>query len=254
MNALIVGSDKTPILRYLPDRFLLIDDGPIIDQLRVRARQFDVTKHTFNPLKDMTYRKARDFADVLDAVFPEGESTLTARRSRYQILRALLSKPRTLDTLVSDTKDTEDAYQKVQTLLLSPVLKRVLNTPSLRFPFTGTITVRLDRAELGDFDAFVLGNLIISQYQGPVVIPDFGFYACGFHTALIRQDRLIAGVTSFDEVPSLRSQLLQIETKVGSRCTLDDAETLARYAGVPKIPEGPYRDFIERNIRPASQS
>jgi hypothetical protein len=50
MNALIVGSEKDRILDYLPDSFLIIDDGPIIDQLE-KGRTFDVETDSFNPLK-----------------------------------------------------------------------------------------------------------------------------------------------------------------------------------------------------------
>lgn len=250
MNALIVGANKQPLSKFLPDKFLVIDDGNFIDALDLPERKsivrFDVAEHSFNPLKDMDYRRAREFVAVLDAVFPEGESTLTARRSRFQILEALLAKPKALSRLIADTKDTEDAYQKIQTLLLSPVLERVLDNPT-NFSFKGTIVARLDRALLGDFDCFVLANLLISQYPGVVVIPDFGFYATRFHVSLIRQNRLIAGIGSFDELPHMKHHLVQIERKLGSRCTPADADILATYSGI--LPgTNAYNDFVERNI------
>lgn len=237
MNALIVGSRKTAILEHIPDGdFLLIDDGPIIDQIdqiHRRARLFDVAKHSFNPLKDISYRKAREFISVIDAAFPEGENTLTNRNARFQLLTALMESPTRLDRLVSDAKDTHDAWQKITTILLSPVLNAVLNgSPRLSFPFTGTILARLDRAALGDFDCFVLGNLLIAEYPGTIVIPDFGFYAHQAHKALIRQGRLVAGVNFLDEAPQLRNALLLIETKVPSRSTIDDAKTLAAFSGL----------------------
>ncbi len=35
MNALSVGSNKEPLLQYIPnENFLLIDDGPFIDEVR----------------------------------------------------------------------------------------------------------------------------------------------------------------------------------------------------------------------------
>jgi hypothetical protein len=253
MNALIVGSDKEPLLQYIPpDRFLIIDDGPIIDALDMPERRsttvFDVREHSFNPLKDMSYLRAREFVDVLNAIFPEGENTLTKANATFQILEALDGKPRKLAELIKDSKDTRYAYQKIQTLLLSPVLENVLTRPT-NMSFKGTIIARLDRAVLGDFDCFVLANLLISQYPGTVVIPDFGFYACPFHTSLIRQGRLVAGITSFDEVPKLRNQLMQIGTKVGSRCTPEDAKTLALYAGILPNTNG-YNDLIESMINP----
>lgn len=255
-NVLVIGSDKEPLLQHLPDRFLLIDDGPLIDALDMPERRsvtiFDPAVHSFNPLKGMTYLKAREFISVLDAIFPEGENTLTKKNSSFVLLNALLSKPRKLDTLITPSKDTQDAYQKIQTLLLSPVLENVLTKPT-NLSFKGTIIAQLDRAKLGDFDSFVLANLLISQYQGPVVIPDFGFYACRFHSSLMRQNRLIAGVSSFDEVPGFKSQLLMIEEKIGSHCTPDDAKVLALYAGIPQG-TNEYNDFIARCIRPTSDA
>lgn len=254
MNTLIVGADKQPILKHLPEQFLIIDDGSLIDALDLPKRRavtiFDPAKHSFNPLKDIDYRKAREFVNVLDAIFPEGADTLTKRYSNFIILQALLNKPKSLDGLIELKKETMDAYQKVQTLLLSPVLERVLNH-STNMSFKGIIIARLDRAVLGDFDCFVLANLLISQYAGTVVIPDFGFYACKFHSSLIRQNRLIAGLNSFDEVPAFKSQLLMIDTKMGSHCTPDDAKLLALYAGI--IPgTNAYNDFIDASIRPTA--
>lgn len=250
MNRLIVGADKSPILQHLPERFLFIDDGPLIDRLTLPKRRavtvFDPAEHSFNPLKDMTYHRAREFMAVLDAVFPEGSETLTRRYSNFFLLRALLSSVEKLDRLIPEPakKDAaaQDAYQKIQTLLLSPVLEPVLNRPT-NMSFKGTIIARLDRAVLGDFDCFVLGNLLVSQYDGPVVIPDLGFYQTRFHTSLIRQDRLIAGINSFDEVPERRNQLLLIRDKEPSQCTAEDAKVLALYAGL-EPGTNRYNDFI----------
>lgn len=255
MNALIIGSNKGPLLQHLPDQYLLIDDGPLIDALDLPARRavtvLDLAKHTFNPLKDMDYLRAREFVDVLNAVFPEGESTLTRRYSNFVLLNALLGKPKRLGSLISqpDRKDTAalDAYQKVQTLLLSPVLERVLNRPS-NMSFKGTIIARLDRAKLGDFDAFVLANFLISQYRGPVVIPDFGFYACAANEHLIRQDRLLAGINSFAEKPALLTQLSRFKTVIGRRCTIEDAVELAKYQCAALPNTDAYKDFIDARI------
>jgi hypothetical protein len=250
MNTVVIGLTKAPILEHLPEEFLIVDDGTTIDRIKRRARRFDVEKHAFNPLKDMTYQRARAFLDVLNAVFPEGENTLTKRNSNFVLLKALLAEPRMLSELVPkpNPKDTGalDAYQKVQTLLLSPVLERVLET-GLSFPFTGTILAKLDRATLGDFDCFVLGNLLISLYPGPVVIPDFGFYAHKGHMALIRQNRLIAGVSSFDEVPRFKTELLLVENKIASKCTPADAEILANYAGL-RPGSNAFNDFVDGAI------
>jgi hypothetical protein len=107
------------------------------------------------------------------------------------------------------------------------------------FGFSGRNTkvfARLNRAELGDDDAFVLGNLLMFRFKGQVIVPDFGFYGRQHHIALIRQKRLIAGVTTLSEIPrSLQQALLTIPHKTASRATYEDAATLANYRGeVPR--------------------
>jgi hypothetical protein len=255
MNVLTVGTNKAPLFQYLPDTFLLIDDGPFIDQLelpkRLAVTHFDVTKHAFNPLKDISYKRARDLISVLDAVFPEGATTLTRKNANFVLLQSLLRKPRRLDQIeyVRDGASKEgvlDATQKIETLLLSPVLKSVLTRPT-NMSFKKTIVARLDRAVLGDFDCFVLASLMTSLYPGPVVIPDLGFYGCAIHRALLRQDRLIAGINSFEEVPELRSQLLLAPRKIGSHCTAEDAKVLAGYAGLTPATNA-YNTFVEECI------
>lgn len=269
MNFLNLGLDKWPLLQHLSDTpFLLVDDGPLIDaylasipipetreelSLMPRIVEFDALHHSCDLLKDITYLTALDFSSLLDGAFSEW-GPHTRNIALMQILEALLSKPpKRLTNLIKDTKDTHYAFMMVQRLLLSPVLSNVL-TRTTNVSFKGTILARLDRATLGDFDAFVLGNLLISQYAGTVVIPDFGFYAHKGHKSLIRQNRLIAGVNSFDEVPDFESQLLMIEKKVPSQCTPDDAKTLALYEGLypdPLREDSDYNKFIYRAIRPA---
>jgi hypothetical protein len=246
MNALIVGSNKMPILRQLPDTFLLIDDGALIDAVELPPRRavtlFDPAIHSFNPLKGMTYRRAREFIAVLDAVFPEGESTLTRKNANFVILSALMAQPQSLDSLIPIKADNAyvDARQKIQTLLFSPVLRSVLTRPT-NVSFKGIMLARLNRAELGEFDCFVLANLLISQY--PDDIPDFGFYSCSSHSDLLRQGRLIAGINAFDEVPTFKHTLLLAPTKIASRCNAEDAKILALYQGL--LPgTNIYNDFI----------
>jgi hypothetical protein len=187
----------------------------------------------------MDYPKARQFVGIINAVFPEGESTLTRKNSTFVLLQALLkNKSRTLEALLAPSHDPgeQDAYQKIQTLLLSPVLKRFLCSPTtLRLRGRHTphtiLLARLDRATLGDFDCFVLGNLLVSADHGPVVIPDFGFYAIPHSIQHMRQGRLIAGLNSLSELDHLRPlrNLLLLEPKIARRTTFDDAEAIARY-------------------------
>jgi hypothetical protein len=257
---LILGTEKTDtILEHLPESYLLIDDGPVIDALtppkRRKVTHLDFTKHSFNPLDRMDYHKARQFIAILDTVFPEGASTLTKKNANFILLNALLARSwnktrtRYLDSLIAppDKEDTGavDAYQKIQTLLLSPVLLRFLCSPTDRFSFRGILVARLDRAAMGDFDTFVLGNLLIGNYPGTVVIPDFGFYAMTSHIQLMRQKRLMPGVNFLDEVPPVvKRNLLLMDTKVACHTTFEDAECLAGYAGLIRGTNR-YNDFIE---------
>jgi hypothetical protein len=86
MNHFLIGTaDKTDrLLQLAGDHFLLIDDGPIADAFLVErtCRLFDITKHSFNPLKDIDYKRARDIAQALYTASPEGRDTLTVRNGK----------------------------------------------------------------------------------------------------------------------------------------------------------------------------
>jgi hypothetical protein len=59
---------------------------------------------------------------------------------------------------------------------------------------------------------------------------DFGFYGREGHVSLIRENRLIAGLNTLQELaPKLRQNVLLTKDKVASGATVEDAETLARY-------------------------
>lgn len=248
---LIVGKNKTLLLEQLPSTFLFIDDGELIDQLtfpkRRRVTYLDLQKHALNPLKDINYQRAVAFTEILKSAFPGGANTLTKETFEHQLLEALDAKPRNLATLIPNTKETLYSYQKIQRLLLSPVLKNFLTRPT-NFSFTGILIARLNRAELGDFDCFILANLLINNYKGHVVIPDYGTYACPFHLSLIRQNRLTAGVHFLSELPeNLRNAFLLGET-LPSQCTFEDANTLANSAGIAGTSVG-HSDFVYAAMR-----
>jgi hypothetical protein len=78
----------------------------------------------------------------------------------------------------------------------------------------------------------VLGLFLMAQYKEQVVVPDFGFYARPFHSSLIRENRLIAGVYTLSELDEKMRQLCLLMPKVGRQCTPEDAEVLAQYAGL----------------------
>jgi hypothetical protein len=239
MNRLHIGFAKhidLPKGGYL----FLDDEVPSVP----RARVFDPAEHCFNPLKDIDYKKARELAELLYTVSPQGENTLTVRNGKRALLRGLLeAEPARLDQVKGD----EEVTGMVGDILASPVLKRVLCTAGKEFSFNprSVILARVSRAELGEFDALVLGLLLMSQFRAQIVCSDFGFYGRDVHANLIREGRLIAGVHFLGELPDkLRQAALSIKEKVASRATFEDAETLAGLAGlIPRTNE--YNDFIQ---------
>ena len=98
-------------------------------------------------------------------------------------------------------------------LLTSPVLKRVLCNPGDQFSFkpNSVILAKIDRAELGEFDALVLGLLLMAHYKGQVIVSDFGFYGRDAHVSLIREGRLIAGVNFLDELPDKLRHMAEVK-------------------------------------------
>jgi len=241
MNKLYIGFNKEIELpanerRKKSGYLFLSDDIPTIADAII----FDPRKHSFNPLEDIDYRKAREIADVLYTVYPQGENTLTVRNGKRALLKALLEAKR-LDAVEGD----EEVQGMVGDLLASPVLRRVLcSDKHFSFNPRSVILARINRAELGEFDALVLGLLLIAQFKGQIILSDLGFYGRDAHASLIRQERLIAGVNFLDELPEkLRQAVLLIPDKVPQRALHDDAVELAKLRGlVPQTNE--FNDFV----------
>lgn len=239
LNHLLIGNaNKTNrLLELATQPFLLIDDGDIADAFLTafpRAKLFDVTQHSFNPLRGIDYKHARDFTAALYTASPEGADTLTVRNGKRALLKLLLDKPERLDKLTNTTRDpgAAEAVATVNDTLLSPLLHTVLCNPT-NFSFKGSVVAKLNRATIGDYDAFLLAALLIGQCKGQIIIPDFGFYGRSFHTSLIRQNRLIAGLTFLSELPhQLQQQVLSIKDKTVYRTTREDAEKLVFYLGL----------------------
>ena len=212
---------------------------------------FDPLKHSFNPLKNIEYKKAREIADILYTVFPQGENTLTVRNGKRALLKLLMEKPKRLDALPPshDKRDdaADEARSAVADILMSPVLQKALcNTspPAFSFNPRSIILARINRAELGDLDSLVLGLFLMAQFDGQIVCPDFGFYGRECHTRLIREERLIAGVNVLGELsPKLRQNVLLVRDKVASGTTVDDAETLAEYERLARNTNG-FNDYV----------
>ncbi|HEY1747798.1 MAG TPA: hypothetical protein VGG11_13685 [Xanthobacteraceae bacterium] len=243
-NKLLIGlTDKTECLLETDRPFLWIDDDPPEVS---RGTYFDPSEHSFNPLEDIDYRKARDIAALLYSLSPEGENTLTVRNGRRALARLLLAASR-LDRIKAASDDDKDAVAMVDDVLFSPVLKRIFcGKPNFDFSPTKTILTRVNRAELGDFDALILGNFLIGQYQGQVILPDGGFYLRPLHASLIRQNRLIAGVRHLAELhPKLRDTLLLAAQRTPMGCLYEDAEQLALLDGLQPSTVG-FSDYVQK--------
>ena len=241
MNQLHIGLSRN--ITPPTGGFLFIhDEVPDIP----RARIFDPRIDSFNPLKDIEYKRARELSDVLYTIYPQGENTLTVRNGRRALLAALLDAKQ-LDKIKAD----EEVQGLVSDVLASPVLRQVFCTPRNVFSFNprSVILARVNRAELGEFDALVIGLMLMSYYKGQIIIPDFGFYARDGHASLLREERLMAGVNSLSELPpNLRRQTLLVKHKEASGATYEDAAVLAQYARLMPNTNA-YNEFIDRAVQ-----
>jgi len=198
--------------------------------------------HSFNPLKGITYTQARILADVLYTAYPQGENTLTVRNGRRELLQAMLTT-----TSFKKITGSQEITDMIQDILVSPVLYNVFCGSKRTFSFkdNGAIFARINRAELGDFDALILGLVLMSFYKGQLIVPDFGFYGREAHSNLIRQDRLLAGVRYLDELPlRLKRHVLLIKDIEAHGVLYEDAITLAAYRGLTPHTMG-YQAFVD---------
>jgi hypothetical protein len=244
MNQLHVGFKKN--IEKPKGWWLSIDDE--VTQ-HPKGRVFDPLKHCFNPLKGLDYKRARELAELFCTISPQGDNTLTVRNGKRALLKALMKADR-LDR-VKGTKGDEEVGALIGDILVSPVLRKVLCTDGKEFSFAGPnakISARINRAELGDFDALVLGLLLMSHFEGQIIVPDFGFYGRDFHSRFVREERLIAGVNTLNELPPrLRQMALLIKEKQASGATVEDAEELAKYEGLGRGTNA-FMDFVAKAI------
>jgi hypothetical protein len=236
MNLLYVGARRQ--IEYPKGGWLFIcDEAPKKKQTRI----FDPLHFSFNPLKGMTYQKARQIADVLYTIYPQGENTLTVRNGRRALLRALLTAE-WLDEI--QTKD-EEVKGVVDDILISPVLRQVFCYPRDQFSFNprSMIFAKIERTAVGDFDAMVLVLMLLSFYCGQIITDSF--YLRPQHISLIREHRLIASCNTLSELPqNLRQAFLQGKV-IAQGAIHADAVELAKYqCRFPPNTEG-YDAFIE---------
>jgi hypothetical protein len=199
-----------------------------------KAKIFDPTKHSFNPLKNLSKKSARELAEVLYTASPQGENTLTVRTGRRALAQALATATRFDDiSIESPIKGVKEEVEgMVGELLFTDLMRRALCADD-DFSFTGKNTkvfARLNRAELGDFDALVLGLFLMAQYQGQFIVPDGGFYLRDSHVRFVREGRLICGAHTLKELPeALLNSLPRFDRRIPSRTTYENALELARY-------------------------
>lgn len=209
-----------------------------------KAHVFDPLLHSFNPLAQLDYRTICDVIDVLLTAFPAGQSTLTKEGVPEALFEELEDRPKTIADLfkgISDDPSYVSAQRMVSRIKRSPVLSRVF-TGSKQFDLSTSgekwkrrsVIARIDRRELGDFDALVLGLFIIAQSKGQLLVPDGGFHLRPLHLSLMSESRLVTGLRTFAEVEDarLRQELLLTPHKTGVQCTHADALELAKYAGL----------------------
>src|SRR3569623_1619150 len=173
MNKLAIGlADKN--FKY-PKGSLVITGEPI---LKRGVKVYDPAKHGLYPLP-MKYREAREFAA---AVFPD-KDLMTYRNGRRALTRLVMNADN-LNRLKyrRGSDDDKEAKGVVEDILLSPLLRRMLREPIPRWFYRGsTVHARLNRKEIGDDDAKLNANILMSQAIGTIVEHDYGGYARDYH-------------------------------------------------------------------------
>ena len=238
MNKLSIGFSNTVEPPTRRGYLFIDDDVPDVPGSRV----FDPAIHSFNPLAGIDEKKARELAELLYLIFPQGENTLTVRNGRRALAPALLKAGR-LDKVEGD----EEVNGLIADILFTPIARQVLCKPTnFSFNVRTATFARINRAELGERDALLFGLLLMHHYRGQLVVPDLGFYGRNAHANLVREDRLIGGVAFLDELPEkLRQACLSIETKTLTHASSADAELIAKLSGYVWGTNG-FLDFIER--------
>jgi hypothetical protein len=190
MNKLVIGLAEKQF--EYPNGSLVIIDEPILKRV---VEVYEPAKHGLNPLP-MEYREAREFAA---AVFPD-KDLMTYRNGRRALTRLVMGADR-LDRLEYTRDDDDQAARGLWRIFSS----HLYYGPRYANQFLGGSIGRHDRRaphrkEIGVEDARIIASILVAQFEEQILIEDFGFYARPFHTALIREDRLIAGVYTLSEL------------------------------------------------------
>lgn len=245
---------------------LLIDSKVLEIPDHRHPRIFDPLEDHFNPFVDIDYRKCCDILDTFDAIFDKAGATTLTKEAGLEYIADILFDPEhperspknfieLLERIGEPDKKSLPghiwAYSKVRRILRSPILRDVFcERPNFTFKRGSVNQARIDRAELGPFDANVLGLFLIAQFKGQIVIPHYAPYARPMHISLIEENRLIAGVRTLSQLKERSQELhdivLTVET-IPRQCNYADAVTLAENAGERPDPlrqNNDYDDYI----------
>jgi hypothetical protein len=267
-NKLFLGDEKDDLIKNDFSNFqksakpavYIADELPIPDWHRPTI--FNPTKHHLNVLKDNTYETRTDFVQIIDILFSRGDDTLTKDTGLDFIAECLEDKPRSLAQLIPRPGRKAPpghiwAYNKMRTLLRSPVLNRVFDPTGTPFDFDaeGVVLAYINRRELRDFTALALGLFLMSHCKGQIFVRDGHFYLRDMHVNLLYEDRLWLGLTHLDQLkrkaPELRDEVVSIKDKAFAHVRYKDAIELAEDAGLKPDPThtingNPYDNFINR--------
>jgi hypothetical protein len=120
---------------------------------------------------------------------------------------------------------------KIGTLLMSPMIRNIVGQPRTLFKDADYTIANLDRSQLGDTTARLIGGLLIARSTGPVVITDYGFFSSPIP---FPQDRFTVSFNFLDQLPlNLRQEVLGIPSKFVFKTNRADAEVLSFYVGIP---------------------
>jgi hypothetical protein len=138
-----------------------------------------------------------------------------------------------------DAKQSQAAVapllNKIGTLLMSPTIRNILGQKRSTFSLTkrNIVIANLDRADIGDLTARLLGGLLIARSSGRVYINDFPFFASDHFASLFPQERFSISLSFLDQLtPPLQQALLSIEDKIVLKTSPSDAERLMFYLGI----------------------
>lgn len=239
-NLLIVGRHG----EFAPTRAFLWITDQVPD---VEADIFDPREHCFNPLHGLNPRGAVEAAEILFK-----DKDLMTYDHGKRALAPMLWKASRLDQIKRSKKPTDaeaEALATVDDALFLPEIRRVFcRLPNFSFR-ARPIVARLDRAELGDKAATMIGLFLVQKFRAQIVIDDFGRFARPFHSSLIDQNRLMAKVRTLSQLDkSGLRDLCMTMPKIGRGCIYSDARELAEDAGHipdPTRQDNPFNDFVK---------